>query len=799
LNAVPASPERPVRRGWSFVRVASLPQPVAALGRWGVFWAVVTLVAALWGYGNGLGRVESAFVDHLLSMTERPAPPDVVIVAIDDRSLSALGRWPWRRSVHAGLIDRLHDAGARAIGLDLILSESNPEQVQDDLLLARAIERAGNVVLPLHAQWNAPASVQPALPSPPLLAAAQGVGHIHVELGRDGVARSVFLREGDGTQQWDHWTLMLMKAGGEPLPDDRLRGLRRRVAAPGPQGTWQRDHLIQIPFAGPPGHFARLSYVDVLQGRVSPESLRGKYVLIGATAAGMGDAYLTPMASRDSLMPGVELSANVLDSLRQGIHLRRATRWENALFCMLPVVLAMVALYRLRPRWAFCTVVALVLLVYVLAWLALKVPGVQFAPLAALGCLALIYPLWSWFRLESVTNYLAREFRRMQREDKLLAALPGTLRGTGDELDRRMLALTRAAEQLRGLQRFVRESIDSLSDAMLVTDPQGVVLLANQAAARYFGDSVGRLQDRSLDELLAGRLRLPDQTPVTTVMPGAEGGATELHVIDPQQRDLLLKCVPRHAPDGTLMGSTVSLVDISAVQQVQRQREEALRFISHDMRAPQSSILTLIELQRLNAGADPQVFERIEAHARRTLALADDFVHLARAQSDAYEFAPVDLRDVIVDAADRFWAQARARRVEIATDVPVEPCISRIDRDLLTRAVANLIDNALKYGPSEGQVTCTLRREDERHVISVCDQGPGIAQELQPGLFEQFKRLGRDTRTSGAGLGLAFVQAVAARHRGEAGVRSMAGAGAEFRIELPALDDDALPSSLQNP
>ncbi|MCM5680470.1 CHASE2 domain-containing protein [Schlegelella sp. S2-27] len=787
------------RPGLSLVRVATLPAPVAALARWGILWVAVALVAGIWGYANGTGRVENAFVDHLRSMTERPAPTDIVIVGIDDRSLAALGRWPWRRRVHAALIERLQQAGARAIGLDLILSESNPQQVEDDILLAHAIGHAGNVVLPLHAQWLGSADVQPALPSPPLRAAARGVGHIHVELGQDGVARSVFLREGTGTQHWDHWTVALMQAAGEAPPGRTLPGVRRPPAAHADGraagGTWQRDHWIQIPFAGPPGHFARLSYVDVLEGRVPAEALRGKYVLIGATAAGMGDAYLTPMASQDSLMPGVEVSANVLDSLRRNIHLRRATPWENALFCLVPVVLAMAALYRLQPRWAFCTVVALVLLVYVLAWAALKAPGVQFAPLAALGCLALIYPMWGWFRLEAVTDYLAKEFRQMQREDKLLTALPVAGRGTGDELDRRMLALTTAAEQLRGLLRFVRDSIDSLADVVLVADPQGRVLLANEAAARYFSASVQQLQDRDVDALFADRLRLPDRSPLPPVVPVVREQALERHVVDVQQRDLLLKCLPRRAQDGTVVGSIVSLVDISAVQQVQRQREEALRFISHDMRAPQSSILTLIELQRLDPVPDPQVFERIEAHARRTLALADDFVHLARAQSDAYEFTTVDLCDVIVDAADRFWDQARARGVEIVTEASNGPCMSRADRDLLTRAVANLVDNALKYGPRGGRITCALQRDGDRHVISVKDEGPGIAQDQQASLFEQFKRLGRDTRTSGAGLGLAFVQAVVTRHRGTVWVCSLPGAGAEFRMSLQAVDVlDSLPA-----
>lgn len=764
--------------------------PRPALTRWGWFWLTGLCITLLWGYANGTGRVESAFIDRLSSLDGRPAADDIVIVAIDERSLARLGRWPWRRSVHAALLDRLHEAQPRAVGLDLILAEDDSQHPEDDVVLAEAIRRSGNVVLPLHMQLGDDQQPQAALPAQTLALAARALGHIHVELGEDGVARSVFLRGGMGTMRWDHWTLALMKAGGEALPHEQLPGTRRTPADDGTAArasTWSRDHWMQIPFAGPPGHFARVSYVDVLDGRVPAQMLRGKYLLVGATAVGMGDAFPTPMASQDALMPGVEVSANVLDALRRGIGFRRAQPWENALFCALPVALAMLALYRLRPRRALVAVAALMLTVIAASWWAQAMAGVQFAPLAALGALATLYPLWSWLRLEAAIDYLARELRRTQRDDKLLTAL-ATSAPTGDELDRRMRAMTQALSQLRELQRFVRDSVDGLSDAVLVTDRCGTVLLVNEAACRHFGMSADALHDRSVDALLAGHLFPIDGQALPRLAFATGTRGLEIPARDAQQRDLLLKCMPRHTRSGNPAGWNVSVVDISTVQQAQRQREEALRFISHDMRAPQASILTLIELQRIEPEApDARLFERIEGHARRTLALADDFVQLARAQSHAFELEPIDLADVLIDAADRLWEQARARGAEISAHATPDACWAAADRDLLTRAVANLIDNALKYGPEGGCVRCTLSSGQGRCTISVRDDGPGIAAQDQLALFDAFDRLGRDHHSAGAGLGLAFVQAVVLRHQGTVSVRSRLGEGAEFRIELPLL------------
>ena len=123
------------------------------------------------------------------------APPrisdDVVLVTIDERSLGHLGRWPWPRNLHAELVSKLHQAGAKTIVFDILFSEPSP----DDALLAKAMRRHGNVFLPVY--LSPPTSrylLQEQLPVDPLASAAAGLGHAHVELDSDGVARGLCSR-----------------------------------------------------------------------------------------------------------------------------------------------------------------------------------------------------------------------------------------------------------------------------------------------------------------------------------------------------------------------------------------------------------------------------------------------------------------------------------------------------------------------------------------------------------------------------------------------------------------------------
>ncbi|CAN0627678.1 Response regulator receiver protein [Burkholderia multivorans] len=218
-----------------------------------------------------------------------------------------------------------------------------------------------------------------------------------------------------------------------------------------------------------------------------------------------------------------------------------------------------------------------------------------------------------------------------------------------------------------------------------------------------------------------------------------------------------------------------------------RQRDEALDFLSHDMRLPQTSILALLNAYRSEHGEMSPLLERIAGHARRALALADGFIHLTRAQSERRAHDAVSLNEIVLDAADQLWERAACFGSRVVAQVPDAECMTTGDRMMLTRAVANLIDNALKHGPARSDVHCTLRADGGAWLIAVEDAGAGIAPARRAAAAGAFVRLAPSCwpPRDGFGLGLAFVRATAARHRGQVLMRDSA-RGFMAALRLPA-------------
>lgn len=303
-----------------------------------------------------------------------PVQSDIAIIAIDDKSIAALGRFPWTRQQYVRLLERLEDSKPRVVLFDVFFPE--PENAAVDAALARALARAGNVVLASTFAFDARGRVVGRTGSLPALeAAAAGRGHINLRPEDDGVNRRNDLQFAYPDPASGQTRLMpalglsaalfMLGAdafGAEPFRVWIARGQELLRSVP-----VNADGALWINYMGTAGAYPRVSFVDVLEGRVDPALLRDKAVFLGATALGVYDMRVTPFHPNT---PGVEVHAAVADNILSQRYIHRTGM--QALFDLLMIAvlggLSFFLTARMRLQRAIPAVLALVALYLGLAY-----------------------------------------------------------------------------------------------------------------------------------------------------------------------------------------------------------------------------------------------------------------------------------------------------------------------------------------------------------------------------------------------------------------------------------------------
>jgi CHASE2 domain-containing sensor protein/signal transduction histidine kinase len=745
---------------------------------WLVLLAATAVMVAMVAMGT-TERLDNAVYDLIVRAEPHRIDPHIMIVAIDDRSVQAEGRWPWPRSRDAALLRAIQAGHPRAIGLDILLP---PGDAGEDQALAGSFRGGAGVFLPV--QFVVPgrdgADFDLALPGEGLRRAAAGLGQVNLTFDADGNVRHANLTYVGGGRTWHHLAALL--------------------AAPATAGkvamATRTDHLeprdpVMIAYAGPQGTFPTLSASSLMRGEVPPELLRDRVVIVGATAAGLGDAYATPFSNDASLMPGVEIQANLLNMLLTGERTTMVSRQMLMLASLVPIVLLHLAMRAWSPRRGLPLALGLIGAAGAVSAGLLVFGHVWCPPVTAMVCTAAMYPVWMWRRLTVVSAYMTAELEKLDGErDPLERPRPDLSRA--DFVDHQMGLLRSAIDRERDLRRFLKDRVAQMPDAVIVADTRGKVVLANHNVHRLARELTGPAPLDRIDPLLAALTPIggpPASKLLQSYQDTASPRRFDVETADGRIFDLRFE--PQHSEAGTILGIVVRLVDMTVATRMQRQREDVLQLLSHDLRAPSASIVALIDMVAKGAPLI-DALPRLRAHAERTLAIADDFVHLSRAELKPVELQPVDLIEIVHTAADSLWPRASEKQVAIVVDPACDAVWVDGEASMLVRLIVNLLDNALKFSNPGQRIVASVRAEAGRAICDVIDNGPGIAPDQLRSLFQKFASApaGPFRNLGGTGLGLAFVHTVASRHRGRIACESTLGEGATFTLELPILRED---------
>jgi CHASE2 domain-containing sensor protein/nitrogen-specific signal transduction histidine kinase len=426
--------------------------------------ALILLALTILTHSTGLfSRVDNLLFDIGQRLHHQAAPADIVIIGIDENSLSQLGRWPWSRQTHAALLNTLQKEGAAAIGLDIIFSEpeSNDESHAGDKALVAAIKQAGNVVLPVMLEsTRLNGQVIETLPLSEYADSAADLGRVHAVLDEDGIARSIYLHEGVGAPVWQHFAQAILNVAQHQPSKNNFSQSKQADANNG--FSLVRSDQRRIRFLGAAGHFSTISYAQVLRGEFTKGLFKNKIVLVGATAFGLGDTFPTPVTSAQQLMPGVEFHANVLQSIRSNSLIKTVLPSVSLLIMALIALLPLFWLPKLSALIGLMTTLLALVLVSFAAVMMPQLSGVWLPPSAALCSLLLAYPIWSWRKLEAARRYLDNELHQLKQS---LMHAPATTNAhvAYDHFDARIDQVRAAGAQLRFLQEDRKETLAFIS------------------------------------------------------------------------------------------------------------------------------------------------------------------------------------------------------------------------------------------------------------------------------------------------------------------------------------------------
>jgi adenylate cyclase len=289
------------------------------------------------------------------------ATPEIGIIKIDDKSIAELGRFPWSRNQYVKLLDRLSASEAKAVLFDVIFSESETKSV--DNAFAEAVKKSGNVGLAVAFEWDKNYQVTKSTHTiPQIEKGAAGIGHINVVLEDDGVIRR---------------NQLLVNVDGRQFPSLGLLGAQMALGEMATAGLFKikisdkvipvdEDNRMWVNYMGPPNNYQSFSFVDIVNGQVKPENLKGKILFVGATALGVYDMRVTPFSGNT---PGVEIHATIADNILSGRFIRR-TGLESLFDIALIFALGLFAFYLTKRLGFYAAFPATLVLSTVYIWFA---------------------------------------------------------------------------------------------------------------------------------------------------------------------------------------------------------------------------------------------------------------------------------------------------------------------------------------------------------------------------------------------------------------------------------------------
>ena len=712
-------------------------------------------------YLSGLFEVaDLKLLDARYPLVQRAAESDLVLVAVDPPSLQQIGYWPWPRSLHAFLLERLTEAGAARVAFDIDFSSRSRER--NDAAFERALAAfPGQVILPGFVQNADPLHLDGALVSTlPLdrFLRHVTVASINVVPDEDGLVRRM---------------TTTAPLGGRRVPS--LSAVLAQDVDPGRE-AFTIDYGIRLE------DIPTVSYRDVLTGDFEAGLFEGRTVLVGATAFELGDVLPVPVYSA---LPGVMLQALATESLIQGRTLVPLPKTV--------VVLGILALSLLMGGRCRGSDWRRGLL------LTLGLPPLLFAASCLIqGATPFLLDVVPW-TVTIIGAYGVKVLGILHRQNAHLLA--------------QRFALLRK-------ERFMNSVVEHTFDAIITVDPEGRITSLNTSAKAILAGSDRELQGHDIGDFLLrpegggetacsvaclarvaaraepcellGRRWTGDLFPLDVAVSCFEEKQQATYIV------LLRDITARKQAEAAAEASRQQLVAAKErAEAADRAKSEFLANMSHELRTPLNAVIGFSEIMK-DELLGPIGSESYRGYAQD---IHESGVHLLSVINDILDISKIETGNIVLseesfclgETAEACVRMVRSRAesadVKLQAEIAASPLEVCGDERLIKQSILNILSNALKFTPPNGCVTLKMAREEGGAVaIVVTDTGPGIATEDLPAILEPFRQLESSLTRSfeGTGLGLPLTKAFLELHGGHMEIDSEAGQGTKVSLVLPA-------------
>ncbi len=763
-----------------------IPVPLLKKSRWWSSWPALALlcfsITLLLGASNPVRDLSDRINDGMFRIRNRSTSPSTVsVVVIDDASLAQYGRWPWPRGLLAHLITAVSARSPDAIGLDILLSE--PSDKQDDLLLAQAIGRAGNVVLAekLSNSATGPLWIEP-LPS--FVQEAAGVGHVQAILDGDGVCRRLPFEEMTMHGPVPMLAAVLVSHQAAAQNSDRL-GVHPLTLRPSERIIDYRGLDAGVGTVKP---FQTISAASILNG--SEQILSHRIVLIGFAGSGLEDELLSPL---DYHVPaaGVMIQANMADTLARARTVASAPMAYQIFIVAMLCILGSIAT---RPHRAMLTIawlVSSIVIAYSFAFALFVLRGLQFQLGLDLLVAVLILPMAQLQHLLTLQKLISNRLILLEmRAADLPLALAGLIRlhqpvqtaRTPTKAEGKLELISALEERISLVSAFQHTLLQAMRDGIAVFTPGGNVIFQNPAWESFQHHC--RWTHKNCWSQLVAVLRSPRED-TSTKAELAASSYSHASLPSQQGREVLLGGrlwhlsllqLPTSEWSADLLYMALS-ADLTAQMERDQAREQALQFITHELRTPLVSLQGFAELlQRFPQQAEAAgAAGIIQQESERLVALTTMYLECLRLETTLPVISPAPIKagELLRRAAQLAEPLCAASNKRLVVTTPSNSTALYVDIGMLTSALLNLIANALKYGNRDSAVYARAEAGTEGARLTVCNAGPQIPEEQISRLFTHQHRMPHHAVISnGWGIGLAFVKRVIEAHDGSVQVTS---------------------------